>query len=218
MINSIFENAAPLYAIADAQTCHKNNIHPVDFSKAFFESGGRLLQYRDKINNRITQKNTWEKIWKLSQQFNVAPVINDYIEIAREFQAPAHIGQDQKSEPGLYFGRSTHNIGEVIAAAQENPEPAYIGLGAMFSSSTKKQVPVFDRGTMTSIFKQWKKPVVYIGGITLENFHLLAKTPSTYYAIISDFFSKVTGGDSGAQVIRHIEQYTKSFLAKTNDN
>lgn len=216
---NIFKGAPKIYAIADAQACQEQGITPGEFAAAFFNAGGRLLQYRDKINAPQVAAKEWDQIWHVAQPFHVKPIINDYGDLARQYNSPLHIGQEDLGpndldQKGGLFGRSTHNLKEVTQAAAEVPKPAYIGLGAMFAGATKKSVEIFDRGELDAVYQTWGGPIVYIGGITLQNGAALRAHQRAYYAVISDFFSLAGGAPTTAQTLAGVEEYTKRFIAK----
>ena len=114
------------------------------------------------------------------------------------------------------WGLSTHNIDEVQIAIKHNP--TYIGFGSIFQSKTKEaleshfKISEKNLGTaLDTTFQKvlciWKKPIVLIGGICLENIHWLPQESRIFYAVIQDFFRH--GNSTTA-----IEQYTHAFLAK----
>ena len=198
-----------LYVIADFQTCRSQNISVTDFVKAAFEGGARLVQYRDKRGaDNLELRSNWDQILDLAQKFEATPVINDYPGLAREYGSMAHFGQDIEEElSGFVFGRSTHNMVEVEKACREPVEPAYIGLGAAFTTSLKPNIEVLSSSVIEEALQVWKKEIVFIGGITINNFTRLPSGDRFFYAVISDVFSFGSKPPD-------IERYTKAFLQK----
>ena len=86
---------------------------------------------------------------KICKDNGVLSIINDRADIAVLSGSDGlHLGQDdlslwqaQKlSLSPMVLGKSTHNIGQLNAAIDENP--AYVGLGPAFATSTKPNEPV----------------------------------------------------------------------------
>jgi len=192
-----------LYAVLDADTCQRNSISLIDFTKAFFSGGGQNIQYRDKISSEKEIEKNINKLIKLSENYkNTKLIINDNSRLAHKYNLMVHLGQSDIKENNLLFGRSTHNIEEVEKAIQE--EADYIGFGAMFNSPTKPTINT-SYNILEQVLKIYHQPIVLIGGITIENIKQLPKSNNIHYAIISDFFR------NGSKAI-FIEQYTKNFL------
>lgn len=184
----MFHTKSKIYAIADQETCLKNGIGVLDFVKAVIAAGVEVIQYRDKISSLETIDKMFYSMVRFADS-KITLIINDYPEIATRYNAMLHLGQtDTQAGSTQPFGRSTHSIVEVEQAMNEIPQPEYVGFGAMFLSPTKPDV-ASNRGVLGGVLKIWKKDIVLIGGITLENLPRLPAEDRIYYAIISDFFA-----------------------------
>ena len=208
-----------LYAIVDKATCDEHKISLTDFCKGFFEAGGRLLQYRDKRSSRRKIQKNLERILKISESYQAFCILNDYLDIALEMKTPFHLGQEDITQLGIssekldiqgmlkdihkdiFWGLSIHDKKEIQTAKTFNTD--YIGFGSVFRSQTKitrsRQMPI------SEVLRQWEKPIVFIGGITLNNVKILPKGEHIFYAVIRDFFSYGCSAKS-------IEKYTRDFL------
>ena len=133
-----------LYAIADYSTCVQKGLDIFDFAKAYFTAGGKILQYRDKLNGYGKIIENCTAIKSLCDDVRGLFIINDNFEAANELNVPLHLGQQDfkivKSKPGfyhkkLYWGLSTHNEDEIQIALQEKAD--YIGFGTIFPSKIK---------------------------------------------------------------------------------
>lgn len=201
-----------LYSIADFDSCQNHEINVVDFCRAVFDGGGRILQYRDKrgMAEKEVRKN-WDQIYRLAGEYESIAIINDHVELALEYDALLHAGQDTPKIPEkAEFGRSTHNIEEINEALCESHSAAYIGLGAAFSTPLKPQLEALSAETISEAVQLWKKPIVFIGGITIDNFVKLPAQDRFFYAVISDFFSM--GAD-----LKSVKKYTEKFLQKSKE-
>jgi thiamine-phosphate pyrophosphorylase len=116
---------------------------------------------------------------KICKEYNIVSIINDRADIAIAADADGvHLGQNDlpaneirklQLKP-LIIGVSTHSMSELAGAVEQRPH--YVGVGAVFTTSTKQQVEVcgLDYVEQATEFLQNKSiDAVAIGGITLEN-------------------------------------------------
>ena len=202
-----------LYGIVDKEISSKKNISILNFASAFFEGGGEILQYRDKISSQKEIIHNIEGLLKLQEKYpNSQLVMNDYLKLALKYHTFLHLGQEDYQKItnknnllGIPFGLSTHTKEDILQVSNMEIPPSYIGFGSVFYSRTK-QKPA-NTYPLENIIKMSLIPVVYIGGITLENLDVLPKNDLCYYAVIQDFFCY-------GNKTKDIKKYTEKFLAK----
>ncbi|MCI5839590.1 MAG: thiamine phosphate synthase, partial [Peptoniphilaceae bacterium] len=127
---------------------------------------------------------------------NVPLFINDNVNVAMKVHADGiHVGQDDMDVKkvrnivgnSMYIGVSAHNIEEAINAEIEGAD--YIGVGTIFSTSTKLDAEIVSIEMLSEICKSVKIPVVAIGGLNENNILKLSKTGIDGVAIVSNIFS-----------------------------
>lgn len=216
----------PLYAIYDAEVSLRHNISLINFLEAFYEGGGRILQYRDKIHSSWEIKNLISPhihfIKKLNQKKDpFFFIINDFSDLSYELGLSLHLGQSDEltqemktklsnSSGSLIWGRSTHNEKEILSVIHENPQADYIGFGPVFPTKTKN-IDGSSFHLIRDTLNLWKKPIVWIGGINIENVAQLPQSNRFFYAIISDFFRFGNKKED-------IKRYTKNFIDSLKKN
>lgn len=89
--------------------------------------------------------------------------------------------------PDKIIGISAHNPEE--AAAAEAAGADYLGIGAVFSTSTKKDTVSISSDELRRICSSVSIPTVAIGGITDGNIPLLRNTGIDGVAVVSAIFS-----------------------------
>lgn len=200
-------NTSPaIYAIADHTTCRNFHVDILDFISALKNAGVKIIQYRNKTSKPDEVKQIFENLVKNFSN-DMILVINDYPSLADHFKTRVHLGQtDENSKSIQPFGRSTHSLAEVKNALEESPQPEYIGFGAMYSSKTKPEITA-NFHLLDDVLNLWKNEIVLIGGIGLNNVHLLPRDERIYYAILSDFFSE-------GNRLTQIESRAKKILNK----
>jgi thiamine-phosphate pyrophosphorylase len=177
-----------LYAVAD-QTFGD----PVQIATALFEGGAQLVQIRDKAATAQTLLREVEEVLKAAPP-GVRLIVNDRSDVARiSGAAGVHLGQHDLAPTlarstlvsGQIVGRSTHNLSQAMEADRDAVD--YIAVGPIFSTSTKLNPdPVVGLDSLREICYKVRKPVVAIGGITLETAHDVLACGATSVAVIGD--------------------------------
>lgn len=85
------------------------------------------------------------------------------------------------------IGVSVRTLEEARIAKENGAD--YLGIGAMFSTSTKIDAKQVSFDTLELIIKEIKLPFVLIGGITLDNVKELKKFNPDGYALVSGILS-----------------------------
>src|SRR5262245_34708001 len=172
-----------LYAIADASFGD-----PVQLAESLFTGGARLIQVRNKKGSARELLEQVERILALAPH-DAQLIVNDRVDVALLADAGVHLGQtDLHPEdarrilgPSQMIGISTHNFNQALEA--EKFPVNYIAVGPVFSTATKENPdPVVGLEKLADICKTTRKPVVAIGGITLENVVEVLKTGASAIA------------------------------------
>ena len=186
----ILKKDLKLYLVTDSEILKDR-----DFYKCIedaIKSGVTMVQLREKNANGKDFLEKAIKLRELTKKYNITFIINDRIDIAMLVDADGvHIGQsdiDAVSARKLLgdnkiIGVSARNTQEDKIAKENGAD--YLGIGAMFSTSTKKDAKAVSFNTLESIIKEVNLPFVLIGGITLDNVEMLKKFNPDGYALVS---------------------------------
>ena len=146
-------------------------------AKACLQGGAKLIQLRDKKSNRETLIQSAKKIQELKRDFNFTFIINDDPILAKEINADGvHVGQADMSVhearkvlgPDKIIGLSSHSLEEAVQGTKQPID--YLAVGAIFPTKTKPaDHPVVGLELLRQVRDLTDKPLVAIGGITLEN-------------------------------------------------
>ncbi len=147
-------------------------------TEAILHAGIGMLQYRNKAASQQLRALQAEALRSLCAAYQVTFVINDHIELCEALDADGvHLGGTDgditaaRARLGAdkIIGASCYNQLELAQKAQA-AGASYVAFGACFPSGTKPNAAKAD----LSLFQtQLDIPKVAIGGITLENAHLL---------------------------------------------
>lgn len=138
--------------------------------------GCGVVQLREKEASAREFYETAVRIKQVTDQYHVPLIINDRVDIAMAVDAAGvHVGQSDLSASVVrkligedkIIGVSTANVVEAIKAEKEGAD--YIGVGAMFATSTKNNTRSVSMDTLKEIRKNVKIPMVVIGGINQKN-------------------------------------------------
>ncbi|SFC98599.1 thiamine phosphate synthase [Ruminococcus albus] len=136
------------------------------------------------------------EISSLCKKYGVPFFINDNVDVAVKCKADGiHVGQEdmaaakvrERVGDDMMIGVSVHTVDEALEAVAAGAD--CLGVGAMFSTSTKADASVLPMDTLRDICDAVDIPVVAIGGIGKGNIHKLKGTNVDGVALVSAIFS-----------------------------
>lgn len=184
-----------LYAVTDRAWSDKKTL--ICQIEEALSGGVTCVQLREK---NLSDEKFLEKaleVKKICQGYNVPFIVNDNVKVACECNADGiHVGQGdmvackvrEKIGSGMILGVSVQTVEEAIKAWNDGAD--YLGVGAVFSTSTKLDAVNVSSKTLETICKAVPIPVVAIGGITKENIYELKGTGVDGVALVSAIFAK----------------------------
>ncbi len=158
--------------------------------------GVTCVQLREKSLNDGEFLQEAQKIHALCQRYGVPFIVNDNVDVAIACGAEGiHVGQEDMAAgdvrrrvgDGMILGVSVHTVEEAREAVASGAD--YLGLGAVFPTSTKTDVEQMSNETLRAICDAVDVPVVAIGGINRTNIGTLAGSGVDGVALVSAIFS-----------------------------
>lgn len=196
-----------LYAVTD-QSWLKEGQSLLSVCEDVLKNGATFLQIREKDLDAVLFEAEAAKLKDLCAQHKVPYVVNDSVEIALAIGADGvHVGQsdirgrDIRSliGPERILGISAGTVEEAIAA--ENAGADYIGVGAVFGTSTKKNARNLTVEKLKEISSAVSIPVVAIGGINGKNLMDLCGSGVDGVAVVSAIFAAEDPGKATAELL-----------------
>lgn len=188
------KKAMLLYAVTDRAWVGKQSLY--EQVESALKGGVTCVQLREKeLSDDEFLKEAME-ISALCKQYGVPFFINDNVDVAIQCKADGiHVGQEdmaaaqvrQKVGKDMMIGVSVHSVEEALEAVQNGAD--CLGVGAMFTTSTKKDADVLPKEVLRDICAAVDIPVVAIGGINKDNISQLAGTCVDGVALVSAIFS-----------------------------
>ncbi|MEF9968017.1 MAG: thiamine phosphate synthase, partial [Longicatena sp.] len=161
------------------------------------QGGVTFVQIREKD---LSTENFIEealKLKKLCEHYEIPFVINDNVEVAKAIDADGiHVGQDDLDVESVrkilgkdkIIGVSAQNVEEAKKAQEGGAD--YLGVGAIFSTTTKLDADDVSYETLKAIVQAVDIPVIAIGGISKDNILKLKGTKIDGVALISAIMAK----------------------------
>ncbi len=184
------KKALKLYLVTDSDILKGRDFYKVieDSMKA----GVTMVQLREKDADGKEFLQKAIKLRELTRKYDVSFIINDRVDIAMLCDADGvHVGQSDIDAVSVrklmgedkIIGVSARSVEEAKKAKEDGAN--YLGIGAMFSTSTKLDAKDVSFNTLDNIINKVDLPFVLIGGINLDNVCELKKFNPDGYALVS---------------------------------
>lgn len=144
------------------------------------KGGVTLLQIREKDKTTREYIELAKKVHSLTERYNVPLIIDDRVDVAIAIDAEGvHVGQ---SDMPVDIARKILGEDKIIGATAKTVEQAleaynngadYLGVGAIYPTTTKVKTVLTSTETLDKICKAVPIPVNAIGGLNQENIDVL---------------------------------------------
>ena len=183
-----------LYAVTDRAWVGKQTLYQQ--VEAALKGGVTCVQLREKELGEAAFLQEAKDICALCRRYGVPFIVNDNVDIAIACGADGiHVGQEDmeagavRRQVGedMTLGVSVHTVEEAQQAVQDGAD--YLGLGAVFPTSTKTDADQMSVDMLQAICQAVEVPVVAIGGINRSNLLRLSGSGVNGVALVSAIFS-----------------------------
>ena len=183
-----------LYAVTDRAWTGKQTLY--EQVEAALKGGVTCVQLREKELDETAFLQEAKELCALCRRYGVPFLVNDNVEIAIACGADGiHVGQEdlaagevrRRVGENMILGVSVHTVEEACQAVRDGAD--YLGLGAVFPTSTKTDVEQMSNETLRAICDAVNVPIVAIGGINRGNILRLAGSGVDGVALVSAIFS-----------------------------
>lgn len=197
-----------LYAVTD-RIWLKEGQTLLSVCEEILNNGATFLQIREKDLDAASFQEEAAQLKDLCSRHRVPYVVNDSVEIAMAIDSDGvHVGQsdikgrDIRSMIGenKILGISAGTVEETIAAEKAGAD--YIGVGAVFGTSTKKDARNLTVEKLKEITSAVSIPVVAIGGINSKNLMELSGSGVDGVAVVSAIFASENPGQATALLLK----------------
>ena len=204
-----------LYLVTDSFLCRKYSLSYV--VEEAIQGGVTVVQLREKTADIRTFYQQACQVKEVTDAYHIPLIINDRLDIMQAVDAAGvHLGQ---SDMPLSVARKI--IGEekiigISASTEEEAQKAaeegadYLGVGAIFSTDTKKDATVISLRTLQQIKANIEIPIVAIGGIHQDTLLKLKGINIDGIAVVSDIMTADKPKEA-ARALKHIFYSIKSI-------
>jgi thiamine-phosphate pyrophosphorylase len=206
-----------IYPILDTETLINRGIGVEVAAAAFLDGGAGILQFRHKGHWSRQVYSMAESVARLCREAGAPLVINDRADFAMLLGAGLHIGQDDLPPRDarrlvgndVLLGYSSHNTAQLVGAGGEPVD--YVALGPVFATASKQNPdPVVGIEEVRRCCALLDRPLVAIGGITLQNAPLVLGAGAASVAVIAGMLPENATARSLRQ---HMEAWQRLAVA-----
>lgn len=183
-----------LYAVTDRSWVGKQTLY--EQVESALKGGATCIQLREKELDEASFLEEAVALKKLCGNYGVPLIINDNIDIAIKCGADGvHVGQSDMEAANvrkavgdkMIIGVSAQTVEQALAAQRAGAD--YLGVGAVFPTSTKLDASEVSHQTLKEICAAVDIPVTAIGGINKSNIAELSGTGVDGVALVSAIFA-----------------------------
>ena len=183
-----------LYAVTDTSWLRGQTL--AQQVEAALRGGATMVQLREKELEGEALEQEAREILAVCRKYGVPLLINDDVMLAKKIGAEGvHVGQSDMAAaearsilgPDAIIGVTARTVEQAQAAEKAGAD--YLGSGAVFGTSTKKDAKPLDPAYFQQICESVSIPVVAIGGITANNIRQLEGRKMSGFAIVSGIFA-----------------------------
>ncbi len=189
------KNNLLLYAVTDRSWLGNRSL--LQQVEECIYGGATFIQLREKNISEDEYTKIAREIKKITDSYKIPFVINDNINVALSADADGvHVGQNDTSPAKArsligerkILGVSVQTVNQAIEAEKSGAD--YLGVGAVFSTSTKPDADIVDFQNLKAICQSVNIPVIAIGGINAENMSQLKNSGICGVAVVSAIFAQ----------------------------
>lgn len=183
-----------LYAVTDRSWVGKQTLY--EQAESSLKGGVTCVQLREKELDEAAFLEEAIEMKKLCEKYGVPFIINDNVDIAVKCGADGvHVGQSDMAAGNvrkavgdkMIVGVSAQTVEQALEAQAAGAD--YLGVGAVFPTSTKSDAREVSFQTLKDICTAVDIPVTAIGGINKRNMAELSGTGIDGVALVSAIFA-----------------------------
>lgn len=184
-----------LYAVTDRQWLNDKSLSQA--VEEAIKGGATIIQIREKNISYDEFKEIALDVKKVTDKYSIPLIINDNVKLCMEIDADGvHVGADDMSVKNArkilgsnkIVGSTARTLERAISAYNEGAN--YLGIGAVFNTTTKEGTTHMTMELAQSINTAVNIPTVAIGGINTENVAKLHDYGVMGIAVVSAIFAQ----------------------------
>ena len=176
------------------------------------QGGVTLVQLREKTGGGREYLERAIAVKEITDRYHIPLIIDDRIDVAIACGAAGvHVGQ---SDLPVSCARALLGPDKIVGATAKTPAQAleameqgadYLGVGAIFPTTTKVATVLTPISTLTEIRKTVPLPIVAIGGLNRDNMDILKGYPADGIAVVSAIMQSKTPCETARELYEHMK-------------
>ena len=176
------------------------------------EGGVTLVQLREKEKSGLEYYELAMKVKSVTDRYGIPLIIDDRVDIALAIGAAGvHLGQ---SDLPIAAARAVIGPDKIIGATAKTMEQAlaaeaggadYLGVGAIYPTTTKVITVLTPVATLSDIAKNARIPVVAIGGLNAGNLDVLRGSGANGIAVVTAIMNSLNPKEAASELRRLAE-------------
>ena len=194
-----------LYLVTDSSRCTQEVF--LNKVESALMGGVSIVQLREKEKTTREMISLAEKLHELTKKYGVPLIIDDRIDVAMAVGAEGvHLGQEDMPVStarrllgkDMIIGATTKTVEQALAAYNGGAD--YLGVGAIFPTTTKVKTVLTSTETLEKICKAVPIPVNAIGGLNEENIYVLKDIPISGICVVSAIMKADDSGKAASSL------------------
>ena len=179
-----------LYLVTDSTGLEDEQfLHIVDEA---CKGGVTFLQVREKTKTGREYLELAAMVKRITDQYGIPMIIDDRVDVALAVEAAGvHVGQSdipvdvarRLVGPDMIVGATAKTVEQALAAEQAGAD--YLGVGAIYPTTTKVITKITEVSTLNDIRRHVSIPVTAIGGLNAGNMDILNGALMDGVAVVS---------------------------------
>ena len=173
--------------------------------------GVTLVQLREKSSGGREYLERAIAVKEITDRYHIPLMIDDRIDVAIACGAAGvHVGQ---SDLPVSCARALLGPDKIVGATAKTPAQAleafeqgadYLGVGAIFPTTTKVATMLTPVTTLTEIRRAVPLPIVAIGGLNRDNMDVLKESPADGIAVVSAIMQSKNPRETAGELYEHM--------------
>ena len=173
--------------------------------------GATIVQLREKGGSSRDYLNQALKVKEITDRYHIPLIIDDRIDIALACDAAGvHVGQSDLPVsyarrllgPDKIVGATAKTVPQALEAYEQGAD--YLGVGAMFPTTTKVVTILTAPATLTEIRHTVPIPVVAIGGLNRGHMDIVKDTAADGIAVVSAIMKAEDPRSAAEELKKHM--------------
>lgn len=179
-----------LYFITDSNSlCEDEFLNKIESACI---GGADIIQLREKNKSTKDYIVLAQKVKNITDRYSVPLIIDDRVDVCLATDASGvHLGLDDMDiktareilGPDKIIGSTAKNVKRALESLNSGAD--YLGVGAIFPTTTKVKTVITEISTLKDIVKSVNIPVFAIGGLNIDNIDILKNTGITGICAVS---------------------------------